>query len=813
MGFYCLTLNLDGGINLEIVGMKENKNMESSLNTSTEEQEIDLLGLAKMLLRNWKWYVIAVPLFLALGILYLQSTPKEYLREASVLIKDDKGSGGGTVGGLAELSELANFGMKSMVDNEILIFQSNTLLTEVVSRLNLSTTYKISKGLRKQDLYGQNPFDIRFVEASINQPIEAEVQFIDEQLNFSQVETWSEGEKVKLEDFSISLNDTVDSPLGLLYGQKTGIGQEHIDEKFYLNRSGLKNTTLAYAKKLQIALANKNATIIDLSIRDEVPQRAEDLINTLIAVYNEEAVNDKNRLAINTSDFINERLIIIEKELGGVDSEIEKFKRTEGLTNITSDADMFIQETTGLKKDELMVNNQLSLAQFIKEYLSDPANRGKLIPANTGISDNTTESQIQEYNTILLQRDRLLSNSSDKNPVVRDLNKSLFAMEQNINRSVGNVIAGLNLQLDNIRARDTQTLKRIQAVPGQEKYVLSVGRQQKIKEELYLFLLNKREENALAQAITQSNARVIDSARGSDKPVAPRSLMIMAGCLFLGLLLPTGGLLLLSFMDNKVRHRDDLDSLGIPYLGDVPFLKNKVTGIDLVVEEHSRDEISEAFRIIRTNLSFFGGQDESQKVISFTSLSANSGKSFMVVNLGMSLTISNKKVVIIDLDIRKRQLSQRLSMTKRAGITHYLSGQVNNIQDLLVPATDNSNLFYIPAGIMPPNPAELLLSNRLDQLIEELRKEFDYVLIDNVPALIVADAPITNRVCDMTIFVLRAGVVGKYELPIVDKIYRSGKFNNMTLVLNGVKENKRNTNRTYGYGYGYGYGKGYFDED
>lgn len=791
-----------------------NENIQNT-NSAPTEEEIDLVGLAKMLFRNWIWFAVAVPICLVLAFFYLKVTPKEYEREASVLIKDDKSSGSSATSGLAELSELANFGIKNMVDNEILVFQSNTLLTEVVSRLNLSTSYKVRKGLRKQDIYGQNPIAVSFLEASINQPIQAKFQLKDDKLVFTDVETWSEGEKVSIDDFTIALNDTVDSPLGLVFAQKTGLGKDLATENIYFSRNGLKGTTLGYAKKIQIALANKNATIINLTLRDEVPQRAEDVLNTLIDVYNEEAINDKNRLAINTSDFINERLIIIEKELGGVDSKIEKFKRTEGLTNITSDADMFIQETTGLKKEVLAITNQLSLAQFIKDYLSDPANRGKLIPANTGISDNSTESQIQEYNTILLQRDRLLVNSSDKNPVVRDLNKSLFAMEQNINRSVDNVIAGLNLQMENVRARNDQTVKRIQSVPSQEKYVLTVGRQQKIKEALYLFLLNKREENALAQAITQSSARVIDSARGSDQPVAPRTMIILAGSLFLGLLIPTGGLLLLAFLDNKVRFREDLNELNTPYLGDVPFFDGKVKGIDLVVREHSRDHVSEAFRIIRTNLSFFETVGESKKVLTFTSLSSNSGKSFIVVNLGMSLAISRKKVVLVDLDIRKRQLTQRLDLTKRSGVTHYLSGQTDSIKDITTTSTENENLHYIPAGIIPPNPSELLLSNRLDKMMEELRKEYDYVLLDNVPALVVADAAITNRVSDMTIFVLRSGVVAKNDLHIINEITASGKFKNMTLILNGVKINKRKTSRSFGYGYGYGYGYGesggYFD--
>ena len=333
--------------------------------------------------------------------------------------------------------------------------------------------------------------------------------------------------------------------------------------------------------------------------------------------------NDKNQIAVNTSKFINDRLIIIERELGSVDANIESFKRENQLTDITSETGMYLQNTSRYKQEGLSLENQLSIAKYIKEYLVDPQKNSDLIPANTGISDNSVESQIKEYNDVLLKRDKLIAGSSNKNPIVIDLNNSLSAMKQTIIRSVDNLIVGLNIQLKNIREQEEQTTKRIEAVPTQQKYVLTVERQQKIKEELYLYLLNKREENALTQAITESNARIIDPASGSSAPIAPKPMMILLAAVALGTVIPMGVLWLLNITDTKVRTRKELDNvLTIPFLGDIPRHGTK-KGEDadgIVVHESGRDSVSEAFRIIRTNMEFMRVKSDKLQAVSYTHL-------------------------------------------------------------------------------------------------------------------------------------------------------------------------------------------------
>lgn len=777
-----------------------------------EEQEIDLMDLSKMLLRHWLWYVIALGIMLIFGVYYLLSTPKQYERSASVLIKDPTDQSSKSISNaMAQFSDFS--GMGSSVDNEILIFKSNTLLTEVVNRLNLHMSYRTRQGLRKVDLYGVNPFEVKMLDVPENQAVELDAVLHDDNktIDVTGVLTWTAGNKVKLAGWTTQLGDTIATELGNVVIVPTNF-KGNDDFKYNtiaVRKNGVKNTVLGYAKGLQIALADKKATIINFSLKDESRQRAEDLINTLIDVYNEEAISDKNKEAMNTSSFINDRLIIIEQELSGVDTKIEQYKRSQKLTDITSEAGMYISETTYFNQQNLSLENQLNLAKYIKEYLTDPSNRGKLIPANTGVSDGNTERMIGEYNTMLMKRDRLLKNSSENNPVVMDLNAALFAMEQNIVRVMDNLIAGLNLQMNNIRDREQQTERRLEAVPSQQKYVLTVARQQKIKEELYLFLLNKREENALRQAVTQSNARIVDSARGSDTPVAPRSMIILAGCVMLGLILPTGAILLMTFMDTKVRSKEDLANLTVPLVGEIPsqITKKGEAEETIVVSETSRDAVSEAFRILRTNLTFMQRDvNKPLQVITFTSLSPNSGKTFISTNLGMGLAITGKRVVLVDLDIRKCQLSERMGLMNETGVTNYITGREQDVKNILYKSKYNDNLFVVPSGPTPPNPAELLLSGRLDDLINELRKDFDYILIDNVPAGVVADATIVDRLVDATICVMRAGILNKRDVQIIEEYYRSGKFKNMSAVLNGLKKSKRTKGYGYGYDYGYGYG-------
>ena len=493
-----------------------------------EENELNLRDLFNIVRANWYWFLLSVLLCSGAAFLYLKWAPKVYTRTASVLIKDNAKGGG--LSESAAFEELNMFNVKSNVDNEVLVFKSKRLMNIVAERLNLDVSYTVKEGLRTVELYTQSPVAVQFPETEAVQAFSLTVTPLSEK-------------EVMLSDFStdegkmqkIALNDTVTTPVGKLVVTPTlYYSDKYFGKPVAVGKKNREDVTLSYSNALQVALASKTATIINLTLQDVSIPRAEDVLNMLIAVYNEDAINDKNQVTVNTSNFINDRLIIIEKELGSVDADIETYKRENQLTDISSETGMYLQESSQYSKEGLGLENQRTLAKYIRDYLTDPHKSSDLIPANTGIADVNIEGQISEYNNLLLKRDKLISNSSNKNPVVMDLNNSLNAMKQTIIRAVDNLIVGLNIKIKNIKEREVQTTRRISAVPTQQKYVLSVERQQKIKEELYLYLLNKREENALSQAITESNARVIDAAQGSRLPVAPKSMMILLASIVLG---------------------------------------------------------------------------------------------------------------------------------------------------------------------------------------------------------------------------------------------------------------------------------------
>lgn len=780
-----------------------NTEFETTNRQQEEENEFDLMAILRMGLANWYWFLLSVAICLGLAFFYLRSTPYVYMRTASVLIKDEKN--GGQLSASSAFEDLNMLNIKSNVDNEVLVFKSKRLMTEVARKLRLDVGYQVRHRLRNIELYTQSPITIQFPDATESASLSLKVTPLsDKEMLLSDFQE-QEGSISKDSVIKAHLNDTITTPIGRVVVLPTlYYAKEYYNVPLTVEKNNLQKVAQSYNTTLQSALASKTSTIINLSLNDVSPTRAEDVINTLIDVYNEDVINDKNRVAVNTSNFINDRLIIIEKELGGVDSDIETYKKENRLTDIISETGIYLQTTNQFQQEGFGLDNQRTLAIYIREYLNDPSKSAELIPSNTGVSDMNIESQINEYNELLLKRDKLISNSSDRNPVVMDLNNSLSAMRQTIIRTMDNFITSLNIKIENTRQREAQTMRRINAVPTQQKYVLSVERQQKIKEALYLYLLNKREENVLSQSITESNARIIDPASGSNLPVAPKANMILFAAFLLGCVIPAGVIWLITTQDTRVRDRKDVEGkLSIPFLGEIPYRESKKgekSNELMVVRENGHDSVSEAFRVVRTNMDFMKLGTTNMQVVMLTSLNISAGKTFISSNLAMSLVLAGKKVVLVDLDIRKGTLSSQVRATK-LGVTNYLSGKENEVDAIIHPSEYHEGLHLISNGPIPPNPAELLLSENLDHLINELKIRYDYVILDNVPSNMIADAMIVNRVADLTLYIIRAGSMDRRQLPEVEKLYRQQKFKNMAVLLNGVKY----THSRYGYSYGYGY--------
>ena len=773
--------------------------MQTNNSSNKNDQGLNIVDLFMYLASQWKWFLLSILICGGIAWYNYARAPLVYFRSATVIIKDpsNKASTSG-------LDRFDNFINKVNVANEILQFRSKKLMREVVQRVHADVSYQIKDGLRSNELYNESPVLVSLPDALPEQ-------------SFSFTMTLKDAKTVTLSDFSgieakpsyeVALNDTV----AIIEGMNVVVTATNYLRDSWLNtpirvqKLPVESMVNYYKNALGIQQEEEEASILTLALKDSSPARAEDVLNTLITVYNEEAIKEKNQVAVNTANFINERLIIIERELGNVESNLESFKQRNQIVDIASSAGMYMTESQKYNADAMELETQLRLANFIKDYLTDPSKETDLIPSNTGISDMNIENQISLYNAAKLKRDHLIDDSSVNNPVVQELNNSLRAMKQSIIRAVDNMIVSLNVKRNDAQNREMRAQDRVTAIPTKERQMLSIERQQKIKEALYLFLLNKREENALSQAMADNNARVIDGAEGSNAPISPNRNRILLLGLLVGIALPGAVCLAILFMDTRVHGRKDIEGVtSVPYLGEIPLDKEAMKDHRrkvMAVKEQGDDIVSEAFRILRTNMAFLSKKDKPAQVITFTSFNIGVGKTFIARNLSMSLAYMKKRVVMVDLDIRKGTLSRHFGHY-HVGVTNYLSDNTVKVDDII---QHQEGFDLIPAGILAPNPAELLMDNRLDELMNELRTRYDYIIADNVPVGLVADATIANRIADLTIFVVRAGKLDRRQLPDIEKLYQEKKLKNMALVLNGANPERHGYGYSYGYGYGYGYG-------
>lgn len=780
------------------------ENTEKQLNNLHEEEPlISLADIWGLIWGHKWWYVASLAFFLCVGVFYLYVTPKVYSRVAKVLI--DESNQDATMRNLgvasAGMMRLRSF---NSVENEIETFASPDLMQVVVERLGLQTRYVQEQLLRDVELYRNCPFDARFAGENPHSPYSFKVTPAGEE-GFVLSEFRLKDEKFK-EEVPGSYGDTLQTPVGkvVLYPVETDVDFNHpVKVSWTTGMSAAK----AFCRNMHIALSGKESSVLVFSINDTYPSRASSILSTLIDVYNEMWINNKNRAAINTTDFINERLVVIEKELGLVEDALKQYKSKNNLTDIKAVAQSYVTESSEYATKAFEVNNQLSIAQYIKEYLNNPANSLSLIPSNLGLTSASVEAQIKEYNDIVLQRDRLLSGGGENNPMVTDLNAALASIRTAILRSIDNLIATLQLQLSKIESQEKQILARMSSNSGQELQLLSIERQQQITQELYMFLLQKREENELAALINVGNTRVIMNPNGSSNPVSPNRMMIMFVMIVLGCGAPFGFFLVRKLLDTSIKHKSDLGNLSVPFLAEIPkmgkdgFNRNECK---VIVKPGSRDMMNEAFRVLRTNVDLMLGKNAGSRVIMFTSFNPGAGKTFSIMNVAASMSLKKSKAIIVDLDLRKATLSQALGK-EHTGVAAYLNGKIDDYRpyvDEIAP-----DLYHLPVGTLPPNPTELLLTDRFARMVDDLKQEYDYVFLDCPPIDIVADASLITEKADMTIFVLRSGRIDKASIPYIDELYRSGKYSHMAMILNGVEfEQKKYGYGRHGYGYGYGYG-------
>ena len=802
------------------------------------EDFIRLQDLLYLCLAQWRWFILSLVVTCGIATFYNLTTPNVYQRTASLMIKDESKAQGIGSDVASMFSDMGMGNMKSNVNNELIAIQSPAVLLETGKRLKLDVDYAIDGRFHKEALYGADlPVTVDFVG------------FTDEQSGSFKLQLKGDGsyiisklKGVTRDNLPVDDSDEITGRIGQII--RTPLGKIKVDKApaftqfvsgedepvLYVSRCNVYAMTDRIKGSLSASLSDVKSTVIDLTYKDVLSKRAEDVINTIITVYRKNWLEDKNQMTISTSHFITERLGVIERELGDVDKNISAFKSSNLLPDVEAAAQQYMQKSTEVDKQIMDLNSRLAIAQYIRNYLTGKVGKNQLLPSNTGIESPGIEQQITEYNKNQLERNNIVANSSEQNPLVADYDQSLASMRKSIAASLDNFVVTLKTQLSTLQANEAATTSQIASNPNQAKYLQTVGRQQKVKEALYLFLLQKREENELSKAFTAYNTRIITPPTGDNTPVEPVRRKILLIALVLGFLIPVVVIYIREKANTTVRGRKDLKKVTVPFLGEIPFSisrKNRPTLEQrikfwkkpkevrmVVVKAGKRDIVNEAFRVLRTNFEFTIGTHPEQNVIVFTSFNPGSGKSHIAANMAMSLAIKKKKVLLIDGDLRHGSTSMLIN-SPGEGLSDYLNGRIADIHDILYKGEENGLVKHfdvIPIGTIPPNPTELLFTPLLEKMIKTMREEYDYVFIDCPPIEVVADTPIYEQFADRTIFVVRAGLMERSMLPEVDALYKARKFKNMTLILNGTKACGGRYGSHYGYGYGYGYGYNYNKE-
>lgn len=791
--------------------MKENP-YENNMNEQDEEK-INYQELLFRYIIHWPWFVASVLVCLIGAWVYLHFQTPVYQVSASIMIKDDKKGGGST--------DLENLGIGGVItstqsiDNEIEVLRSKTILKEVVNNLELYITYYDEDEFPEKELYQTSPVIVNLTAQEADRlPGSALLAMklspegvLDVNLKVGLNEYNQRFEKLPAVlptdagTFGFALKDSLSG--GQMEGYK---GERHI--RAVVSRPF--EVAKGYQGALSIAPTSRTTSVAVVSLMNTNIQRARDFINKLMEMYNRNTNNDKNEVAEKTREFINERIKIIDEELGSTEDKLEAFKRNAGLTDISSDAQLAVSGNAEYEKKRVDNGTQINLVRDLIKYINNPLNEYELLPGNIGLSDAGLTTQIGRYNELIIERKRLLRTSTESNPMIVNLDTSIRAMKSNVQAAINGTLQGLLIVKADLEREAGRFSRRISDAPGQERQYVSIARQQEIKAGLYLMLLQKREENAITLAATANNAKIIDEPVATGGPLSPKPNMIYMIALVLGVGMPVGVIFLIGLTKFKIEGRGDVEKLTrLPIVGDVPLTNEKAGSI--AVFENQNTLMSETFRHIRTNLQFMLEND--QKVILVTSTVSGEGKSFISSNLAISLSLLGKRVVIVGLDIRKPGLNKIFNIPrKEQGITQYLSNPEKNLMDFVQPSDVSKNLYILPGGIVPPNPTELLARDGLDKAIETLKKNFDYVILDTAPAGMVTDTLLVGRVADLSVYVCRADYSRKAEFTLINELAADNKLPNICTVINGLDLQKKKYGYYYGYGkYGkyYGYGKRY----
>lgn len=756
-----------------------------------ENNMIDIKGIILSLLKKWYWFVLSCIVCGGLGILYYFATTPTFLVDSEVLFRSTEE--GVSIPG-ADMLQMIGLGGSKKIDDEIVMMTSRDVLIQVIHGLDLQTTYMVKRGLRWEGQYAG--------ECDLH--VEYPPMFLDTMRNGVNIKL-----KVRKNDYVVKIRTrqfhtkrfvvkSLNEPL------QTEIGPVRIEvlkpleagTSYYMNTALMLNKVKFFKKEFSVAKLKKESTIVKMSIVTAKPQMAIDFIDKQVQIYNEESVIDKKLKANTTALFIGDRLDLIARELQTAEEDVEQYMQENNLTNFETDLKIYLQESTEYRHQIEELETQMKLVSYVESFVKDDKNKDQLIPANLGIKDESLAQLINQYDDILLRRMRMDRTATETNPVVLQLNDQLAVMRANILTSIRSVKNSLKISKEDLESRSRESNKQLATAPTKTRQYVEKVRNKELQQKLYLYLYQKREENALSLVAAVPPADVVVRPQVDPKPVSPRLRYVALFCLIFGLGIPLVIIYILSLLNDKILNRKQYErQLKVPYVGE---LLNYPEGGAIVVGDGMDSTAAELFRLLRTNVlhSFANPKD---KVILVSSSINNEGKSYVSSNIAMSLALLDKRVALVELDLRNPSLAENFGVSNSKGVTSYLQGSEIAIEDLLLPSGHNKNLDLLPAGSTPMNPNELLQSDQLDQLFAVLRKNYDYIVVDSAPAAMVSDTFVVNRVCDLTLYVARVGITTIEMTDFANSVSEQKRLNNMLAVLNAVGRE----DLPYGHAYGY----------
>lgn len=770
------------------------------------EDEIHLRDLVEKYLRHWKWFVIGVFVCVVAAFFYLKYATPVFRTEASIVIKEeDKGGMGSQLSALQDIGVLGGMGGAS-VENEIEILKSKRLLQKVVNELGLNVSYFVKEGIKINEVYGNIPFYVKILkyndEVNLAEEMPEEPYEIalinDKQISINdgeQTNTYELGAKIVLPFAEIMVVPNIVKKKRLMVDAN----------RFLVSFKTIEGAAIGLEEAIQVSLADKNATVINMALEHPLKTKAQDILNELVNQYNEDAIIDNNLVSKNTAEFIDERLKIIGRELDSVETNKVSFKSQNKLTDIEAESVLFLENVNEVNKKHLEVATQMEVTNTMIAYLNEGDN-AKLLPTNlSGQESEGMAELINTYNTLVIERNEMLKNSTDKNPVVKNINSQIDQLRSTVLNGLQTQKTGLRIAMNDLRRQEAIMDNKIAKVPGKEKEFRGIEREQNLKEALYLYLLQKREEASINMAVTAPKAKIVDYANSTVKPVAPKKMIVMGGAFLMGLLIPFLFIYVGDVLNNKIVTRKDIERAlpNLPIIGELPSLGDKE---EKIIADDDRSVLAEAFRILRTNLQYMfvnHNVEDGAKTILVTSTTKGEGKSLVSSNLAVTLADTKKKVVLIGADLRNPQLKQYIQHNKRqSGLSNYLYNDNIELDDIINPSGIKSNLDMISSGSIPPNPAELLMGDKIKTFFEALKNRYDYVVIDSAPLLLVTDTFLINKYADVTVYVMRSGYAESKFTDFVSDTLKEKKLERVAMVLNDVSM----ANFGYGNKYGYNYG-------